>query len=179
MIGEDGGQVTGWSPDGKYLLGNTEDHRLFLIDVASRRRIELLAIKGRWFVSGRFSTDGHWMWFSEGTSLPRLLRAPFQGETMAPESTWSAFPEFSAYDSAWSPDETLSYDISDRDGFNCVWAQRVDALTKRPVGPSIPIYHAHGVRLNVPNFMIGRERMIFTLTERTGNIWMATWKGGW
>jgi hypothetical protein len=27
--------------------------------------------------------------------------------------------------------------------------------------------------------MIGRERMIFTLTERTGNIWMATWKGGW
>jgi len=47
-ICEDSGRATGWSSDGKYLLGNTEDHRLFLIDVASRRRIELLAIKGRW-----------------------------------------------------------------------------------------------------------------------------------
>jgi hypothetical protein len=120
-------------------LGNTEDHRLFLIDVASRRRIELLAIKGRWFAGRRFSKDQRWMWFSEGTSVPRMLRAPFQGETMAPESTWSAFPEFSAYDSAWSPDETLSYDISNRDGFHCVWAQRVDPLTKRPVGPPNPV----------------------------------------
>jgi hypothetical protein len=179
MISEEGGMLTGWSSDGKYLLGNTGDHRLFLIDVASRRRIELLAIKGRWFVSGIFSTDGHWMWFSEGTSLPRLLRAPFQGETMAPESTWLEFPEFSAYDSAWSPDETLSYDISNRDGFNCVWAQRVDPLTKRPVGPPIPVYHSHEARLEIGSLCIGRDRMIFTLTERTGNIWIAEWTGRW
>jgi Tol biopolymer transport system component len=179
MIGEDGGIVTDWSSDGKYLFGNTEDHRLFLIDVASRRRIELLPIKGRWFASRRFSKDGRWIWFAEDASPLRLLKAPFQGETMAPESTWLEFPEFSAYKSAWSPDETLSYDISNRDGFNCVWAQRVDPLTKRPVAPPIPIYHSHEVRLEIGSVCIGRDRMIFTLAERTGNIWMAEWKGGW
>ncbi len=175
-----GGQATGWRPpDGKYLLGNTEDHRLILIDVPARLRIELLAIKGRLFAGRRFSADGRWIWFSEGTSQPRLFKAPFQGETMAPESTWLEFPEISAYDSAWSPDETLSYDISNRDGFNCVWARRVDRLTRRLAGPPIPIYHAHGVRLTVAGVNVGRDRMIFSLAERVGNIWTATWKGGW
>jgi len=26
---------------------------------------------------------------------------------------------------------------------------------------------------------IVRERMVLSLTERTGNIWTADWKGGW
>jgi hypothetical protein len=55
----------------------------------------------------------------------------------------------------------------------------VDRLTKRPVAPPIPIYHSHEVRLEIGSVCIGRDRMIFTLAERTGNIWMAEWKGRW
>jgi len=168
MIAEDGGQATGWSPDGKYLIGNSVDGRLILIDVAARRRIDLLAIKGRWFFGIGFSLDGRWIQFWE-SGRPATLKAPFQGETMAPESAWSELPDLGAL----SPDGMLSYDVSDRDGFNCIWAQRVDRVTKRPVGAPLPIYHSHGVRLSVSGVIVGRERMIFTLAERTGNIWMA------
>ena len=175
MICEDGGQATGWSPDGRYLIGNSVDGRLLLIDVASRRRIDLLATKGRWFFGRSFSPDGRWIWFWELGRPPRVLKAPFQGETMAPESTWSELPDLGEL----SPDGTLSYGVSDRDGFNCIWAQPVDRVTKRPVGAPLPIYHSHGVRLSVASISIGRERMIFTLAERTGNIWMAEWKSRW
>ena len=95
---------------------------------------------------------------------------------MAPESTWSVV----STQGALSPDGTLSYGVSDRDGFNCVWAQRVDRVTRLPVGDPRPIYHSHvGVRLSVSRISIGRERMIFELAEQTGNIWMAEWNDRW
>jgi Tol biopolymer transport system component len=191
-IGEDGGQARGWSLDGQYLIGNSVDGRLILIDVAARRMIDLLAIKGRWFYGIGFLPDGHSIWFWEGRGIGgtdggaqsasggyvrrRTYTAPFQGETMAPESAWSELPGFGEL----SPDGMLSYNLSNRDGFTCVWAQRVDRVTMRPVGGPRPIYHSHvGVRLGVRLISIGRERMIFDLAERTGNIWMAEWKRGW
>lgn len=177
MICEDCGQATGWSPDGRYLIGNSVDGRLYLVEVASRRRIDLLAPRERWFNSGTFSPDGRWITFQDFGPPRREHVAPFQGETMAPESTWySVLPELAE----WSPDGTLVYGVSDQDGFNCIWAQRVDRATKRPVGSPLPIFHAHGARLTVftARISFGRERLVFSLADRTGNVWMAEWKGG-
>ena len=94
---------------------------------------------------------------------------------MAPESTWSDIASIFVV----SPGGSLSYDISDRDGFDCVWAQRLDRATERAVGAPLPIYHAHGARQSVGGVAIGRGRLILTLSERTGNIWMAEWTGRW
>jgi hypothetical protein len=33
--------------------------------------------------------------------------------------------------------------VSDRDGLSCIWAQRLDAATSRPVGPPFPVFPAH------------------------------------
>ena len=179
IICEDCGQATGWSPDGKYLLGNSGGGHLFLVEVASRRRIDLLALSGRWFSGGRFSPDGRWITFLEATAAPfREHIAPFQGETMAPESAWSSTLSALA---EWSPDGTLVYGVSDHDGFACIWAQRVDRATKRPVGSPFPIFHAHGARLTIfaGGVSVGRERAVFSMAERASNIWMAQWKGGW
>jgi hypothetical protein len=154
------------------------DGRLYFVEVASRRRIDLLAPRERWFSSGTFSPDGRWITFQDLGPPGREHVAPFQGETMAPESAWySVLPELRA----WSPDGTLLYGVSDHDGFNCIWAQRVDSATKRPVGSPLPIFHAHGARLTVSagGVSVGRERMVFDMAERTSNIWMAQWKGGW
>ncbi len=169
----DGGRASGWSPDGKYVLGNSADGRLILIDVAARRMINLLAIENRSFGGIGFSPDGRSIWFGEGE---RALQAPFQGTTMPPESAWSPLPDF-----GWlSPDQTMSYSFSRRDGFGCIWAQRVDRVTKRSVGDPRPIYHSHvGPRVGITSRAIARERMILTLAEVTSNIWMASWKGGW
>ena len=49
----------------------------------------------------------------------------------------------------------------------------------RPVGARFPVFHAHAVRLNDPGGLIGRDKLVLGLVERTGNIWMAEWKGGW
>jgi Tol biopolymer transport system component len=179
MICEDCGQATGWSPDGRYLLGNSVAGRLFLVEVASRRRIDLFAQSGRFLAGGKFSPDGRWITFHDGTTVPfREHIAALQGETPAPENTWVSFlSELNG----WSPDGTLVYGRSDRDGFNCIWAQRVDRATKRPAGSPFPIFHAHGARLALflGGVSVGATHTVFTMTERTGNIWMAQWNGGW
>jgi hypothetical protein len=75
----------------------------------------------------------------------------------------------------------LIYSASDRDGFTCIWAQRLDAATKRPLGAPFAVFHAHNARISLANqgetyLSIGRDKMLFNMTERTGNIWMAEWK---
>jgi Tol biopolymer transport system component/tRNA A-37 threonylcarbamoyl transferase component Bud32 len=172
MICENCGQATSWSPDGKYVIGNSVEGHLFLVEVASRRRVDLVALKGRWFAGGAFSPDGRWITFLDG-GVWREFIAPFQGETTPSESAWIRLP---AELSTWSPDGTLLYGPSGRDGFSCIWAQRVDRASKRPQGDPLPIFHSHGARSVYGSISIGRERMVFSLAERTGNIWMAEFK---
>ena len=45
---------------------------------------------------------------------------------------------------AWSPDGRLVYLLLDRDGFRCLWAQRLDAATKQPLGTPFAVQHWHG-----------------------------------
>ena len=73
----------------------------------------------------------------------------------------------------------MIYATSDRDGFMCLWAQRVDASTKRPVGSPLAVFHSHNARFSLSDaavLAVGRDRMLFDMGERTGNIWMAEWK---
>lgn len=177
MICENCGQATGWSPDGKYLIGNHVDGRLYLLEVASRRRIDFVAQSERWFAGGAFSPDGRWITFIEGRNLPWLEHiAPFRGETPSSESAW--FPVLAEL-REWSPNGMLVYGSSDRDGFYCIWAQRLDGATKRPIGLPFSIFHSHTARLTVyAGVSVRHDRIVFTLDERTSNIWMAQWSGG-
>jgi len=170
---EDCGAVGGWSPDGRYLIGNSVDGRLHLVEVASHRRIDLVALSPRRFCCGGFSPDGRWIKFHGGD---RVHFALFQGEIPPPESSWVS------WDWNWialSPDGTLAYGPYDHDGFSCIGAQRLDRATMRPVGARFPIFHAHAARLKVDWIWVGPGRMLLVTAERTGNIWMAEWKGGW
>ena len=47
------------------------------------------------------------------------------------------------------PDGNLLYFFSERDGFPCIWAQRVEPLTKHPLGDMFPVYHLHHARRSV------------------------------
>jgi Tol biopolymer transport system component/predicted Ser/Thr protein kinase len=172
MICEDCGQATDWSPDGRYLLGNSLDQRVLLLESSSHRRIDLVALPGRSFAGGGFSPDGRWITFLD-TNLWREVIAPFRGHTPAQESTWiSVLGELKW----WSPDGSLVYGPSFHDGFSCIWAQRLEPATKRPIGAPLPIFHAHGARQVSGGVSIGRDRIVFDMAERTGNIWMAEWK---
>jgi hypothetical protein len=79
----------------------------------------------------------------------------------------------------WSPDDNLIYFLSVRDQFQCIWAQRLDRVTKRPVSSAFPLYHFHRARLSSWNLNSGytglsvaQDKIVLSLKEGTGNIWM-------
>jgi Tol biopolymer transport system component len=180
MVCEGCGQATGWSSDGKRMIGNPVDGQAWVVDLASRRKTALLATR-HWIATGEFSPDSRWFSFVhvDGTSW-RTNVAPFQGEGPVGESAWIAIMEGGDVGN-WSPDGSLVYTNSGRDGFECIWARRLDPITKRPAGEPFAVFHSHNARISLSNqsvvsLAIGRDKMLFSMGEHTGNIWMAEWK---
>jgi Tol biopolymer transport system component len=172
---EDCGEATDWSSDGKRIIGNRLEGQSWVLDVASRRKTDLLATR-QWAGPGTFSPDNRWVSFSATDSV---YVAPFQGENPIKESAWIPILDAAVADGVWSPDGRLHYAVSHRDGFNCIWARRVDAVTKRPVGPPVAVFHSHNARFllsGISWLAIGHDKLLFDMGESTGNIWMAEWK---
>ena len=79
----------------------------------------------------------------------------------------------------WSPDGTVLYYLNQRDGFRCLWAQKLDSTTKRPFGEPIAVWHFHQHQrypLNGSRLAIARDKIVLTLTESLANIWSAILK---
>jgi Tol biopolymer transport system component len=64
----------------------------------------------------------------------RIFVVPFRGAGPVPEADWTAITDGRWDDKpTWSPDGNLLYMVSERDGFRCIWAQRLHPATKRPL----------------------------------------------
>jgi len=77
----------------------------------------------------------------------------------------------------WSPDGKTVYFSSARDGHSCLWGQRIEAGSHRPVGEPFAAVHLHGRVYYRPGTMwagwsAGGGRIAMLLAEDTGNIWM-------
>jgi len=72
------------------------------------------------------------------------------------------------------------YYLSERDGFCCVWVQKLDLKTKKPDGDIQAVYHAHQARfrLNFPpgsgTLAVAKNKLALWVGETTGNIYVAT-----
>jgi hypothetical protein len=82
---------------------------------------------------------------------------------------------------AWSPNASMLYYLSDRDGFRCIWARRLDAATRRPIGDPIEVAAFHTARASLKRLpgttgltglTVVPGRLVFALGELTGNIWL-------
>jgi serine/threonine protein kinase/Tol biopolymer transport system component len=172
------GEVTDWSPDGKRIIGNTVDGKAWVVDLVSRQKSDLLATR-RWIATDKFSPDGRWFGFLDaGSSGPHAYIAPASSQPV-PESAWITVMDGETL--GWSPDGNLLYVTSLRDGHACIWARRLQPVTKRPVGEPFAVFHSHSARLSFSNQIertvgIGTNKLVFSMGERTGNIWMAEWK---
>jgi hypothetical protein len=113
----------------------------------------------------------------------QIYIAPFDPERRAPIpfSEWIAITNGSAWDDKprWAPDGNSLYFISERDGFRCFWRQPLDPVTRRPAGPAVAVVHFHQARLSLRNvelgplaYQVGPDKLVFSLGEITGNIWM-------
>ena len=183
----DCGIVLGASSDGNiitYWPGGTPIH-LFTVEVESGRKTEILShdVAGRY--GPVFSPDTRWLTFSSGVGSgpSKVIVAPFRAGAPIPESDWIVVADelASVNQPNWSPNGNVIYFLSDIDGGRCIWAQRLDPVTKRPVGQRFEIGHFDRARLspnNVNNIgdvslTVARDKLVFSMGELTGNIWMA------
>ena len=130
----------------------------------------------------RFSHDDRWISFlTLRGDRGRVYVAPFRPEAGPKPDEWIAITGQDTFHDKpeWSPDGALLYYTSDRDGLLCIYAQRLDPASRRPVGTAMEVYHSHSARRSIMNaniiehdVAVTRDKLLFHLGEVTGNIWM-------
>jgi eukaryotic-like serine/threonine-protein kinase len=178
-------RATSWSRDEKTMLvfgGNP--YQINTLDLATHRQSPLLKHRDRNLLYARFSPDNRWVSFTDRiqTNRGRIMIAPVDGPKPVPESAWITIAEAGVgiNDWAnWSPDGRTLYFTSAIDGHNCMWGQRLDGSSRRPVGEAFAVQHLHG-RLAFQQeggWSAASDRIGLVLAEATGNIWVMSHAG--
>jgi len=129
---------------------------------------------------GHISHKGAWLTFvSVRGPHSNVYVTPFSSQQVPVEkwirvtdgTTWDDKPQFSF-------DDKLIFFTSDRDGFRCIWAQRLTS-DMHPSGSPFAVYHFHSQRRSLANLPIGLMSLaagpgvlVFNLGEYTGNLWL-------
>jgi Tol biopolymer transport system component/DNA-binding winged helix-turn-helix (wHTH) protein len=170
----------GWSSDSsRLLISRGALERPVILDVNSRREIELTAHPQWNIFQPRFSPDDRWVVFhtTNAPDLRQVYAVPVFLDTPVPVKDWVGIAsDFGIYPT-WSADGTGVYHFSLRDGHMGAWLQQVDPRSKRPIGAPRPVHHFHRPRLRAaaratPSNDVIRGALFVTLTETVGNIWL-------
>lgn len=156
-----------------------------MLHLPSGQKSELIQYPEYSLYQPHFSPDDRWIAFVAkiGQDRSRIYITPFRTSMTHGGDAWVAVTDGENLDDKprWSPDGNLMYFTSERDGFRCIWAQRLDPMTKRSLGPPFSVYHFHTSRRSLMNVGLGpleisvaRNALIFNLGEITGNIWRAS-----
>lgn len=172
-----------WSSDGQYLLfscAREHDHG-FAIGVTNLRgarehRTIYEALNSD--VSGaRISPDSKWVAFTlRRHDGEELFAAPFRGTLRVPEGEWLPLTDDRRPKSVigWSPDGSLLYFLSNRDGFSCLWAMKTDSPRGAPV-EVCALHRAISSPLLAPGVFgaaVTRSYFYFTMGDMRGDIWL-------
>jgi Tol biopolymer transport system component/DNA-binding winged helix-turn-helix (wHTH) protein len=172
-----------WSRDGTqilYVAGSPP--AIFVLDLRTGGK-QLVRRRNHVLWQARFSPDDRWISvleanYSEGRT--RVWIAPFKNGALPSDGDWFPITSGESWDDLprWSIDGRLIYFISLRDGFQCLWAQRVQPETKQPTGPAFPVHHFHSARFSINNtgfaglgLAVSSNRIFINLGELSGNIW--------
>ena len=147
--------------------GNTHQVKPFLFDPDGN------------LYQGHFSHDGAWVTFLANRNHSRIYVAPFSPQEI-PIKNWIPITGGSTWDDKpnFSFDDKLIYFTSDRDGFRCLWAQRLTS-GMHPSGSPFVVHHFHSQRRSLANLPIGMMSLaagpgvlVFNQGEYTGNLWL-------
>ena len=153
---------------------------LALVERITRRVTPFLFDPSGNLYQGHFSHNGVWVTFvAVRHQHSQIYVAPFNSHE-APVASWIPITDGTNWDDkpSFSFDDKLVFFISDRDGFRCIWAQR---LTKdmHPSGSPFAVWHFHSRRRSLANLPIGRMSLavgpgmlVFNQGEYTGNLWL-------
>ncbi len=134
----------------------------------------------RWNLErAHFSPNGRWVAFhtTNSPNVRQTYATPAAPGTSTTPRDWVPIVVDHGCHPSWSADGALLYHFSFRDGAFCPWVQRVDPVTKRPIGPPRTVLHLHNPRLRAASGAAATNTvqggyLYLTATETTGNIWM-------
>ena len=160
--------------------------QIALVDVTTGKVTEVLSNSQRHLWNPYYSWDDKWMEFTmqiDGVGEHfRIYVTPVENFVPAGADRWIQLTsgEYKDDQSQFSPDGNTIYFTSNRDGYTCVWALRLDPKTKRPLGAPFPIQHFHGSQrlysgISLSNSMVvsvARDKIVTNLDEYHSDIWM-------
>jgi Tol biopolymer transport system component len=187
---KNGGPPRDFSADGSKLLFEAKScspYCVGLLDLSLGMTRELIRHPRLALYPESFSPDGQWIAFQarpvDNDSARTIYVTPFHDGNVGGQESWIAVTDGSQMDREvkWSPDGMLLYFLSERDGFRCIWGQRLDRKSKHPVGGPFPVYHFHHSQQSLTSLgspgkvglSVTNGGLLFSMAETTGNIWMA------
>jgi Tol biopolymer transport system component len=173
-----------WLPDGTGLLYQKLSEHASLIGLLDRsgHATPLLQSSESALFSPSVSRDGKWLALVVRTppNDHRITVVRLHNGIAAAKADWISVTEAGIWvdKPRWSPDGNLIYYVSNRDGFACIWVNRLGPRTKRPVAAPKAVMHFHtggrsldiayGLALSVAN-----DNLVFDVDDSSGNIWLA------
>ena len=135
---------------------------------------------------GAWTSDMTWVAFQvavPGSANVQIFAANVAGGRRPKRDAWVAITDGKSPDRlpTWSPSGKVLYFLSERDGFRCLWAQRLVPDSKKPLGEPLGVMHFHNARRSLKRLgsrtgEIGLSAAgnvaVFTIGELTGNIWL-------
>jgi eukaryotic-like serine/threonine-protein kinase len=170
-------RATDWSAhDDGVLVFAGNPFEIDYVEVASRRKTTLLRHPAYSLLYGKFSPDGRWISFTArlDSARARIFIAPYPGIEPMPESTWISITDVDPDDYAlWSPDGTTLYFSSPRDGYTCLWGQKINPKSHHAAGDIFPVRHFHKrLRSFHKGWSVSNASIAIALAERNASIWM-------
>ncbi len=183
----------GFSSDGsqvllqKYDQANAGKDRIVALDLRTKTEHEFLSHPDTPLYHPFFSWDDHWVVFKKMVSRnspemsSQIMMAPVRHGLAGRKAEWIPVTDGVHSDDKpqFSADGNTVYFTSTRDGYLCIWARKLDPVTKHPVGAPFAFEHfhnsaGHDASLNQfgSDLSVARDKMLINLPEIHSAIWM-------
>jgi Tol biopolymer transport system component len=191
----------GFSADGSILLAQkyraAPDRplgifaKIVVIDLKNKTERDFLTTPDGLVFHPYFSWDDRWVSFKRledyylsGSRNARILISRVRHGVAADENQWVTVTNGQYTDDKpqFSADGKTLYFVSTRDGYLCIWAQRLDPQTKHPIGPPYAFEHFHNAMghdaatwpdlINGADLTIGLDRMLISLPQFQSSLHM-------